>query len=162
MFNAALISLTGGQSYKSVEICEFKDFDKLGIQPILGQSTSCFYSDRKCIVLHNWSIALIHLNKDHIKSGIYINRLILSGGISFSDVTLIDQSRLGDLNIPDYFNNEQNQFTFSHREGTFLTNSNHVITADMPNNRFVGLTKKFSYSQKTVKQSIQPRINNAK
>lgn len=160
MFKALLLSLNDGQSYKNVEICEHQDFDKFGIKKLFGNPTACFYADKKCTLLHNWSIALIHLNKDHIKNGIYTERLVLEGNLSFSNVTVIEHENLKAYNIPDYFDSDrQCQCTFSCRQGTFITSANGVASMLINNDRHVGITQKILCDKpKIQRRSLQPRI----
>lgn len=164
MFKALLLSLNDGQSYKNVQICEEPDFEKYNITKLFGQLTSCFYADRKCTLLHNWSIALIHLNKDHIKSGIYTERLVLEGSVSFDKVTIIEHADLLKYGIPEYFAvDEQCQCTFSCREGTFITSPYNVASMVIENTRQVGVTRKFNLTKpKNKKPSHQPKIKKHK
>jgi len=158
MFKADLLSLVAGQSYKNVEVCEHDDYERLGINRWLGNLTSSFYADGKCIQLSSWSIALIHLNNKHIKSGEHIDRVILVGGVSYSDVTIIEDERLDGYGIPLYFTHE-GQFTFSHREGTFITSPVHVITMESKSNRKTGLTRKLRYNHVVAnKSAVQIKI----
>lgn len=158
MFKADLLSLVAGQSYKNVEVCEHDDIERLGINRWLGRLSSVFYADGKCIQLSYWSIALIHLNNKHIKSGEHMDRVILVGGVSYSDVTMIEDERLNDYGIPLYFTHE-GQFTFSHREGTFIASPFQVITMESKSNRKTGLTRKFRYNHVVAyKSAMQTKI----
>lgn len=164
MFKALLLALSDGQSFKNVEICEQQDFEKYGIQRLFDDYTSCFFADKKCILLHNWTIKLIHLNKEYVKGGIHSERVILDGNVSFSNITVIENDDLAKYNIPSYFGLvDGNQFTFSCKEGTFITKSFSVASMTIENHRHVGLTKKFNYdNKKIVDAHIQPRISSKK
>ena len=164
MFRAHLISLNDGQSFQNADICEQQDFERLGIDRLFGDLTSCFYVDKKCILLHNWSIKLIQLNKNSIKgkNSVMTNRLVLDGNITFSPAYVIDPETIGDYGIPLFFDvtgDRGGQLTFSSSNGIFMTHATNVASMIIDSDRNIGITQKLSFKKPVIKQSIQPRIN---
>lgn len=164
MFRAQLISLNDGQSFRDADICELSDLDKLGINKLFGDLTSCFYADKKCILLHNWSIKLININSNSIKgkNSFCCNRLVLNGNITFSPVTIIDPAIISEYAIPSYFDSAGDrggQITFSSSNGLFIAHATDVASIFIDNNRNIGITQKFAFKKPAAKISVQPRIS---
>jgi len=145
MFNAALLSLSDGQSYKNPQICEEKDLGKFGVPQIFEEWTACFFAEGKMVVCHHWKIKVIQLDKFQRggKNSIHVNRLILDGDISYSPVTLIHPDNWVGMNIPHFFIKRggiAGQMTFSTPEGTFITHDTNCTSIILPDNRKKGLT----------------------
>jgi hypothetical protein len=157
-----MLSLNDGQSFRNVEVCEKDDLCRYDIEPMFGESTFCYYADKKCIVLHEWAIKLIQVNSDYIKNDYLTSeRLVLEGNITFSPVNIIPLSEIHKYDIPniiDTNNMRGGQFTFSCRDGTFITYVSNVASLVIDNNRNVGPTKKFAFHKQQAKIIRQPKI----
>lgn len=163
MFKSILISLTDGQSFRNASICEQADFEKYSIPKLFGDLTSCFYADKKCILLHNWNFKLIQINRDFINPKIChcTERLVLEGNITFAPARVIDPSELSNYGIPLYFDNTNDrggQCTFTTRDGTFITHATNIASMIIDNNRNIGITKKAIFNKQSEKIVRQPKI----
>lgn len=144
MFHAELISLSDGQSYENVRVCEDVDLDKYNVPRIFENWTGLFFADGKAVVFHHWKIKVIHLYRDRRGSGsIRTSQLILDGDISYSDCTLISPSTWAAAGIPEFFVKRggiAGQFAWSCPQGTFITHDTNVTSVIIPDPRPKGIT----------------------
>lgn len=148
MFNAVLVSLSDGQSYENVEICESDDLDRLNINRIFEEWTGCIFADGRCIIVHHWKFKVIHI--DRVRRGgigsFKTDRLILDGNIIYSPATIIPHDTYHAMNIPHFFEHPNRggiagQLTFSTNEGTFITHDTNVTSIIVDDPRKSGITK---------------------
>ena len=139
MFNAELISLSDGQSYEHVAICEEEDLDKLGVPKLFEEWTTCFFADKKQILCHVWNISLIYYDRKQ-RSGpgaITVERIILTGDISYAPARILPVEVWRDQhNIPLYFPKRfgfEGQMVFSCGQGTILSPDINVSSIIIPN-----------------------------
>lgn len=147
MFFAKLVSLSDGQSYKDVEVCESSDLDIYNIPRIFEEWTGCIFVDGECIIIHHWKFRIIHV--DNIKRGgansFEAKRIILDGNIVYGPVTIIPHDTFTAQGIPHFFEHNDRggivgQLTFSTGEGTFITHDTNVTSLMIDNPRKFGMT----------------------
>ena len=154
MFDAKLISLGDGQSYKSARVLEDSDLDKFKIDKIFEDYTGCFFADGRCIVLHHWNFKIIQLF-DERKTGPNCkaaDRLVLSNELIYQNIKIIPSDNWDSLNIPSFFikrNGETGQFAFSCDNGTFITADTNITSIIMPDPRKNGITKSYNKASLT-------------
>lgn len=145
MFYAELVSLSDGQSYQGVEVCEDADLDRLNIPRPFEQWTGCMFADGQCLVLHHWKFKVIHLDRIR-RSGpkaTRTERLILDGDIIYAPATFIHEDNWAAMGIPHFFikrNGIAGQMAFSTPEGTFITHDTNVTSIIVPDPRPSGIT----------------------
>jgi hypothetical protein len=134
MFNAALISLSSGQSYANVRVFQKEDFDEHGITQLFGPCTVAFYADKELLLSHPWNVCLIHLDR-HQRAGrnaMYVKRLVTSGDANYDNCAIIPEADWEDLGIPNLFDDPDtvvvDQIAFSCSEGVFITYDANVLS----------------------------------
>jgi len=146
MFNAVLLSLSDGQSYENVQVCEDGDMDKYGIPKIFEEWTGCFFADGKCIVVHHWKIKVIQIDKLQRsgKGSLYTERLVLDGDILYAPATIISHEVCHTLGVPHFFVKRggiAGQLTWSCPHGTFITHDTNVVSIIVNDPRPKGITR---------------------
>jgi hypothetical protein len=146
MFHAELVSLSDGQSYKDVDVCQDHDLDRLGIPKHFEEWTGCIFSQGQCLLIHHWKFKVIHLS--HMRhsgpKSIHYERLILDGDIIYAPVTIIHQDNWANMGIPEFFVKRDTvlgQFAFSSPQGTFITHDINVTSLVIPDPRRQGVTR---------------------
>lgn len=145
MFHARLISLSDGQSYENVEICEDADLDQWGINRIFEEWTGCFFHKRRCYIVHHWKIKVIHLDREQRggPQATHTDRLVIDGDILYAPVTFIHSDNWPSMGIPKFFVKRSGiagQMAFSCPEGTFLTHDTNCTSIIIPDPRPSGIT----------------------
>jgi len=148
MIYAELISLSDGQSYKDVQICEEADLDAHNIPRPFEEWTACVFTGGKfkikCLIIHHWKIKVIQLDRIRRNGVSNSDRLILDGDITYSPVSFIHEDNWDTLGIPKFFvkrNGIAGQLAFSTQEGTFITHDTNVTSIIIPDPRPSGITK---------------------
>lgn len=167
MFKARLISLSDGQTYQNVQICEEVDFEKYDIPKIFEEFTDCIFVDNKRIIIHNWKIRLIHLD-DHKHTGccpLHAERIILDGELSYFQICIINEMNWDKFGIPRFFGrsgNTSDQMVFSNNDGTFLTHDMScvsLITQDVRCVRSGHIAQSSALRKSSSVETIHGRIN---
>lgn len=146
MFRATLVSLSDGQSYENVQVCEDADLDKYDIPRPFEEWTACLFVDGLCLIVHHWKIKVIHLDRLR-RSGpksTRTDRLILDGDITYAPATFIHEDSWSEMNIPHFFvkrNGIAGQLVWSSQEGTFITHDTNVTSIVVPDPRPSGITQ---------------------
>lgn len=145
MFDAELISLSDGQSYQHVKVCDDADLDKFGINKIFEDWTGCFFHEKKCYLVHHWKVKVIHLTRSRhrARGTIFAERLVLDGDILYSDINIIPSDSWAELGIPFYFVKQHGiagQMAFSCQEGTFITHDTNCTSIIIQTPRKQGIT----------------------
>tara|TARA_R110000751_G_scaffold132023_6_gene234449 strand:- start:978 stop:1472 length:495 start_codon:yes stop_codon:yes gene_type:complete len=162
MFEAILVSLGDGQSYRDVKVLEDNDLDKYGIHRYFEEYTGCFFVDKKSIILHHWNFKLIKISGERLTGPNCkdIERIVLSSELIYQNIKIIPSENWAHLQIPLFFvkrNGESGQFAFSCDQGTFITHDSNVASMIAPDPRKSGIT--FSYNKKSIiKSSVQGNI----
>lgn len=146
MFHAELVSLSDGQSYPNVEVCEDADLDRYDLPRPFEEWTGCMFAQGQCLIVHHWKFKIIHLDRTR-RSGpnaTHTDRLILDGDIIYAPVTFIHQDNWASMGIPHFFikrNGIAGQLAFSTPEGTFITHDVNVTSIIVPDPRPRGITQ---------------------
>jgi hypothetical protein len=159
MFLAHLVSLSDGQSYKDVQVCEEKDIARLEIPLIFEEWTACLFCDGQMIVCHHWKLKVIHLDrrKRSGKNSLRANRLILDGDISYENPVILHPDSWEAAGIPHFFIKRggiAGQMAFVTDEGTFITHDTNCTSLIFPDSRKVGIT---SASQPMKPSKVEAR-----
>jgi len=156
MFDATLVSLSDGQSYENVKVLIGDDFAKFGIPLVFRQYTGCFFVNGEAVILHQWNYKIIKIFNDR-KTGpncTSARRIILSNDLIYQDIKIIPQENWQGLNIPHLFLNKDGmdgQFTFSDKQGTYITAEPNVASLITADPRKVGITQ--SYNKPKISKS---------
>lgn len=151
MFNAVLVSLSDGQSYENVQICEDADLDKFGLPRPFEEWTACIFTGRHCLIVHHWKIKVIQLDRRRRtgSNSSHTERLILDGDIVYAPATFLHEDNWLDMGIPHFFvkrNGIAGQMAWTNQEGTFITHDTNVTSIIVPDPRPRGITKSESPS----------------
>lgn len=155
MFQASLISLCDGQSYKNATICEDADIDNVAPR-LFEEWTVCFFSDNKRILCHAWNVKIILLDNQWRYGGIPVDRIILTGNVSYAPAEILQDGVWQQLGIPAVFAGDygfEGQFVFSCHQGTILTcdtNVSSIITSEVKRQ---GVTASKQVAAQTVKSA---------
>ena len=138
MFDALLISLADGQSYKNVRVLEESDIQASDFPKLFEEYTSAFHTDDgRFVICHNWGIKLIHLDRHQrgARVGLKVERILVSGDALYAPAAILPGDAWYDNGVPYYFLNTSGitgQFVFSTIEGTFLTADKNVVSVIFP------------------------------
>lgn len=143
MFNAILLSLVDGQSYKNVTVLDPKDFPASNTPELFEEWTFAFLSSGKRVMAHAFNIKVIHLHKRRLRNipnTVRFDRLVMLGDASYSDGEIILPQYHKQFDIPDVF--IQNfgmlgQLTFMTHEGVFVTSDYNVTTLMLSNDHAI-------------------------
>lgn len=171
MFNAVLLTLSGGQSYGDIKVLEDDDLDEFNIPKIFEQWTISFLSGNECIIAHHWEVRLIKLSNERAitNDSIDFKRIILKGDTVYDNISLVRSGSWKQLGIPNFFariNGIAGQMVFTCDEGTFITHDANIVSVIMDNNHFTGIANrsfsKYSSVKHMSKQSNKPNTVNGK
>jgi hypothetical protein len=145
MFNAVLVSLSDGQSYENVQICEDADLDKYDIPRPFEEWTACIFADGACLIVHHWKIKVIHIDRlrRSAPGSTRTDRLILDGDIIYAPATFLHQDHWTEIGVPHFFikrNGIAGQMAWTNAEGTFITHDTNVTSIIVPDPRPRGIT----------------------
>jgi hypothetical protein len=169
MFQAELISLSDGQSYKNVDICLTKDLRRMGLPLLFEDYTFGFYADEQFIMGHEWNIALIHYDKQPRggPGAVEAERILLQGDISYAPAKVFPVSTWQAMGIPFIFAPSQasSQCVLSCDEGTFITSDRNVasiILAAPQRRRKLNRGQAVSSVVHKMKQAAKPEVVHGK
>lgn len=141
MFDAILLSLVDGQSYKHVKVIDPSMFQETKTPELFEEWTFAFFADGKRIICHAFNIKVIHLRKErprNVPNTIKFERLIMLGDASYSAGEIIQPTEHAQFNIPDIFIRNfgmLGQLTFATHEGIFITSDYNVTTLILADDR---------------------------
>lgn len=134
MFDAVLLSLSDGQSYKHVTVLDPSEHNQYGIIPQFEEWTLAFVDNNKRILAHAFNVKVIHLTTvvpTKLVNGYPFERIVLAGNIVYGPGRVIPSAELESNNIPDIFRTNFGligQLTFTTHEGVFIASDYNVTT----------------------------------
>jgi hypothetical protein len=137
MFNAELVSLSRGQSYRHVDVLEPKDFDSYGVPAPFGDRTIAFFAADQLIMVHPWGVRIIWYDRTPRtgNNGITIDRILIDGDVSYENCVLLSREDWLSLGLPNVFHgpnmgpsDDLDQIVFSCRDGTIITHDANIVS----------------------------------
>lgn len=172
MFNALLLSLDAGQSYKNVKVLQPDDFARFNYPSPFEEWTIGFLHEDNIFLAHIWNICVIHLDKQE-RSGpgsYHADRIVLSNDVIYQNCTVLPVEVWTAAGVPSITTTSlgiTGQLVFSCQHGTFLTHDATVSTIIMKNNfrqppivstQYVSMSTKQIEKDANRPQSIHSKI----
>ena len=137
MILADHISLSSGQSFRNVEILETSDYETYGIPMISGAMTLAFMADGQVVILNQWNLRVITLNKKELKNEKYakFERLVLEKDIVYQHGRLIYAEFWDDLNVKNLIGPELKQIVWTSADGLMLSHDANICALILKDTR---------------------------
>ena len=131
MYEAALISLTDGQSFSDVKIIDPEEYEKHRVPNILEDFTFAFIHRNKLIItnIYNVKIVIYKRHPINVPGCIPFKRVTLTGAVSYGPGKIIHECDLEHYGIPLIFtkrNGVQGQLTMVTQQGVLLVSDYSV------------------------------------
>jgi hypothetical protein len=128
MIIADHVSLSSGQSFRNIEILERQDYDIYNIPMIAKEMTFAFMADGQVIVLNQWNLRVVTLEKKELKNEKYakFERLVLEKDIIYQHGRIIYKEYWEELGIKNLIGPELSQFVWTSSDGLMLSHDANI------------------------------------